>query len=81
MVTPARKFNDDVVGAPVASPGRMEMKPSAVEPTEVTFNKTPVAPVGTTTFEPVAVGTVPVTCSFCATGDTNGPGSSGRRYP
>ena len=72
-VTPAVTFNDDVVGAPVASPGRTEMNPFAVAPTAVTFSNTPVAPMGTTTLVPVAVVTEPVTCSFCATGDTNGP--------
>ncbi len=62
---PAVKFNDDVVGAPVASPGRIDKNPSAVGLTTVAFNNTPVAPAGTV---------APVTCSFCDTPDTNGPG-------
>jgi hypothetical protein len=54
-ISPALKFNDDVEGAPVASPGRTERNPPAVGSTTVTFNNAPVAPDGT---EP------PVTCSF-----------------
>ena len=65
MTSPALKFNDDVDGAPLASPGRIDKKPSAVGPTTVAFNNTPVAPAGTA---------APVTCNFCDTGDTNGPG-------
>jgi len=71
---PAVKFNDEVVAAPAASPGRIEMKPAAVGPTGVTFNDTPVAPAGTTVLLPVAVGMGPVTCNFCDAADTNGPG-------
>ena len=63
-MSPALKFNDDVDGAPVASPGRTDKKPSAVGATTVTFNNTPVAPAGTA---------APVTCNFCDTADTNGP--------
>ena len=45
VVSPAEKFKFDVLGGrPVASPGRTEMNPSAVGPTAVTFNNTPVAP-------------------------------------
>src|SRR4051812_12771580 len=69
------KLRFDVLGAPVASPGRIEMKPSAVDPTDVTFNNTPVAPAGTTVaVVPAVVATEPVTFNFCDTGDTNGPG-------
>ena len=64
-MSPALKFNDDVDGAPVASPGRTDKNPSAVGPTTVTFSNTPVAPAGTAP---------PVTCNFCDTADTNGPG-------
>ena len=64
-MSPAVKFSDDVDGAPVASPGRTDRNPAADGATTVTFNSTPVAPVGTA---------VPVTWSFCDTADTNGPG-------
>ena len=64
-MSPAVKFNDDVVGAPVASPGRTDKNPAADGPTTVTFNNTPVAPAGTAD---------PVTCNFCDTADLNGPG-------
>lgn len=40
------------------------MNPFAVEPTDVTFNNTPVAPAGTTVFVRVALGIAPVTCNF-----------------
>src|SRR5918993_1803116 len=66
-MSPAVKFNDDVDGAPVASPGRTDKKPAAVGPTTVTFNNTPVAPTGT--------AAVPATGNFCDTADTNGPGN------
>src|SRR6478736_3306376 len=68
------KFKLDVWGAPVASPGRIEMNPSAVAPTAVTFNNTPVAPTGTAVVVPLVVATEPATFNFCDTGDTNGPG-------
>jgi hypothetical protein len=65
-VWPAVKFKDDVDGAPVASPGRTDTNPFAVGDTTVTFNNTPVEPAGTAP---------PVTCNFCDTADTNGPGN------
>ena len=46
-------------------PGRTDKNPAADGPTTVTFNSTPVAPAGTA---------APVTCNFCDTADTNGPG-------
>jgi hypothetical protein len=73
-MSPAVKLSDDVDGAPVASPGRTDKNPSAVGPTTVTFSNTPVEPAGTTVCGPLVVGTGPVTCSFCDTADTNGPG-------
>lgn len=69
------KFSDDVLGAPVASPGRMEMNPSALGETAVTFNSTPVAPAGTTIAVPAVVAIEPVIFSFCDTDETNGPGN------
>jgi hypothetical protein len=54
-VEPAAKFNEDVDGAPVASPGRIEMNPAAEGDTAVTFNNTPVAPAGTTVVVPPEV--------------------------
>jgi len=63
-MSPAVKFNDDVDGAPVASPGRTDKNPAAVGATTVTFNNTPVAPAGTT---------APVICNLRDTPDTNGP--------
>ena len=65
-MSPALRFNDDVVGEPVASPGLIARKPSAVGATAVTFSSTPVAPTGTA---------ASVTCMFCDTAETNGPGS------
>jgi hypothetical protein len=67
------KFNDDVNGVPVASPGRTDKNPSAEGLTTVTFSSTPVAPGGTGVCVPVVVGTEPVTCNFCGTAETNGP--------
>jgi hypothetical protein len=61
----AAKFSDDVVGAPVASPGRTDRNPEAVGETTVTFSRTPVAPTGTV---------APTTWTFWDTADTNGPG-------
>ena len=49
------------------------MNPAACGNTAVTFNTTAVAPPGTTTAYPDAVGTVPVTCTLRPVGDTNGP--------
>ena len=54
------KFKFDVNGAPIASPGRIDMNPSAVAPTAVTFNNTPVAPAGTAVVAPLVVATEPV---------------------
>jgi hypothetical protein len=65
-MSPASKFNDDVDGAPVASPGRTDKNPFAEGFTTVTFNNTPVEPAGTA---------VPVTCNFWELAETNGPGS------
>src|SRR5918993_2590073 len=62
----AAKFSEEVLGAPVASPGRTDRNPAADGDTTVTFNSTPVAPAGTVE---------PTTCNFCDTADTNGPGS------
>ncbi|HYN34861.1 MAG TPA: hypothetical protein VES40_19710 [Ilumatobacteraceae bacterium] len=73
--SPALKFNDDVDATPVASPGRTDKNPFADGDTTVTFNNTPVAPTGTGVCVPVEVGTAPVTCNFCDTADTNGPGN------
>src|SRR5215204_7667081 len=61
----AAKFSDDVLGAPVASPGRTDKNPGADGVTTVTLSNTPVAPTGTA---------APTTGSFCDTADTNGPG-------
>jgi hypothetical protein len=74
-MSPAVKFNDDVAGTPVASPGRTDKNPSADGDTTVTFNNTPVAPAGTGVCVPVVVDTGPVTCNFCDTADTKGPGN------
>jgi len=63
-MSPAAKFNDDVDGIPVASPGRTDKNPAADGATTVTFNNTPVAPAGTTAL---------VICSLRDTPDTNGP--------
>jgi hypothetical protein len=64
VMSPALKFNDDVDGTPVASPGRTERNPAADGATTVTFNNTPVAPAGTN---------APVTCNLRDTPDSNGP--------
>ena len=64
-MSPAVKFSEDVDGAPLASPGRTDRNPAADGATTVTLSNTPVAPAGTA---------APVTCSFCDTADTNGPG-------
>ncbi len=69
----------DVAGAPVASPGRIDKNPFVAGRTTVTLNTADVAVDGTTSASTATagaggwVGTVPVTCNFCATPDTNGP--------
>ena len=70
----------DVDGAPVASPGRTAIQPAPVGTTPVTFNTTPDAPAGTTTFVVrVSVGSkyvsmLPVTASLRDTPAWNAPG-------
>ncbi len=72
-MAPTVKFTFDVDGNPAAFAGRTEMNPAAVEPTGVTFRKTPVAPAGTTVLVPVVVGIEPVTFKSCETGDATVP--------
>ena len=76
---PAAQLMFDVAGVPDASPGRIDKKPFVEGLTTVTLNTADVAVDGTTsTFTGAAppggwVGTIPVTCNFWATPDTNGP--------
>ena len=76
---PAAQLMFDVAGTPDASPGRMDKKPFEIGCTTVTLSNTDVADTGTTNALSGAaaaggcVATVPVTCNFCDTPDTNGP--------
>jgi hypothetical protein len=72
---PAEKFNDDVVGTPVAPPGRKLMNPAAEGCTAVTLIATPVAPVGTTIEVPADVGMEPVICTRTGCAATSGTGT------
>ena len=82
---PAVKLMFDVVGLPVAVPGRTETNPAVVGNTAVTLATIAVAPAGTgavvDTVVPSAptVEMLPVTCRLRGAAEANGPPNPGSR--